>query len=84
MGEKYVRLYSKEHSDSMYPHEGHLLHNTSQIDLDSPDLDQFPKFANLPCLECVLKPGDMLYIPPGHWHYVKSLSVSFSVSFWWQ
>ncbi|KAH9489752.1 Lysine-specific demethylase 8 [Bulinus truncatus] len=84
MGEKYVRLYSDEHTDSMYPHESHLLHNTSQIDLDTPDLNQFPKFASLPCLECILKPGDMLYIPPNHWHYVKSLSVSFSVSFWWQ
>ncbi|KAK6983765.1 lysine-specific demethylase 8 [Biomphalaria glabrata] len=84
MGEKHVRLYSDEHTDSMYPHQSHLLHNTSQIDLDHPDLDQFPKFSNLPCLECTLRPGDMLYIPPYHWHYVKSLSVSFSVSFWWQ
>ncbi|EEU40390.1 uncharacterized protein NECHADRAFT_66578 [Fusarium vanettenii 77-13-4] len=33
--------------------------------------------------ECVLEPGDTLVIPIGWWHYVKSLSVSFSVSFWW-
>ena len=32
----------------------------------------------------VLQPGEMLYIPPRWWHYVKSLSVSFSVSFWWK
>uniref|UniRef100_A0A0B6ZHS4 JmjC domain-containing protein 5 n=2 Tax=Arion vulgaris TaxID=1028688 RepID=A0A0B6ZHS4_9EUPU len=83
MGKKYVRLYSDEHTDSVYPHPTLLLHNTSQIDLDSPDLTQFPNFSSIPCLECILRPGDMLYIPPGHWHYVKSLSVSFSVSFWW-
>ncbi|KPM36237.1 hypothetical protein AK830_g10339 [Neonectria ditissima] len=33
--------------------------------------------------ECILEPGDTLLIPIGWWHYVRSLSVSFSVSFWW-
>ena len=83
MGEKYVRLYSSQDSASMYPHDTQMLHNTSQVDLDAPDLEAFPDFANLSSLECVLKPGEMLYIPPGHWHYVKSLETSFSVSFWW-
>ncbi|KAJ2973901.1 hypothetical protein NQ176_g6338 [Zarea fungicola] len=31
----------------------------------------------------ILEPGDTLLIPVGWWHYVRSLSVSFSVSFWW-
>lgn len=34
-------------------------------------------------VECILEPGDTLLIPMGWWHYVRSLSVSFSVSFWW-
>ena len=34
--------------------------------------------------DCVLEPGQMLFIPPGWWHYVKSTTVSFSVSFWWR
>lgn len=84
MGTKYVRLYSVEHTDCVYPHETRLLHNTSQVDVDKPDLEQFPKFQDIPCLEAVLQSGEMLYIPPQHWHYVKSLSTSFSVSFWWQ
>lgn len=25
--------------------------------------------TNPPYLECILKPGDLLYIPRGHWHY---------------
>lgn len=33
--------------------------------------------------ECILGPGDTLLVPLGWWHYVRSLSVSFSVSFWW-
>ncbi|KAI9657992.1 MAG: hypothetical protein M1821_002649 [Bathelium mastoideum] len=44
---------------------------------------QYPLFRTAHSLECVLGPGDSLYIPKGWWHYVESLSTSFSVSFWW-
>lgn len=40
-------------------------------------------FRELPFVDCILEPGDTLYIPIGWWHYVRGLSVSFSVSFWW-
>jgi len=41
------------------------------------------EFRKLPYWDCILEEGDTLYIPVGWWHYVRSLSVSFSVSFWW-
>ncbi len=31
VGEKYVRLYDKKYSDMVYPHQSHLLDNTSQV-----------------------------------------------------
>jgi hypothetical protein len=40
-------------------------------------------FRKVPYVECVLDPGETLYIPIGWWHYVRSVTVSFSVSFWW-
>lgn len=40
-------------------------------------------FKKVPFVDCILEPGDTLYIPIGWWHYVRGLSVSFSVSFWW-
>ncbi|KAI1409396.1 Clavaminate synthase-like protein [Hypoxylon sp. FL1857] len=40
-------------------------------------------FRDVPFLDCILEPGDALYIPIAWWHYVRGLSVSFSVSFWW-
>lgn len=43
----------------------------------------FPLFPGTPCYSAVLGPGDALYIPPRWWHHVRSLSTSFSVSFWW-
>ena len=84
MGQKYIRLYSPHLTSSLYPHESHLLENTSQVDVENPDFEKFPLFKDLPYLELVLEPGEMLYMPPKYWHFVKSLSISFSVSFWWE
>lgn len=84
VGTKYVRLYHPKDSASLYPYQTGLTQNSSQVEVDDPDLETHPEFANLPATECILQPGQMLFIPPGWWHYVKALSVSFSVSFWWQ
>ena len=84
IGQKYVRLYSDDETDKLYPHSTTLLHNTSQVDAENPDLEEFPKFRDAIYTECVLKEGEMLYMPPKYWHYIRSLSVSFSVSFWWE
>jgi len=59
-------------------------HSRLQVDLDRPDHTAFPELASLPYADCVLEPGQMLYVPPRWWHYVKALAISFSVSFWWQ
>ncbi|KAM9345819.1 lysine-specific demethylase 8 [Symphorus nematophorus] len=83
VGSKYIRLYSPEDTDKLYPHQSQLLHNTSQVEVENPDAERFPEFAKAPYLECVLKPGEVLFIPVRHWHYVRSLELSFSVSFWW-
>lgn len=83
VGSKYIRLYSPEDTGKLYPHQSQLLHNTSQVQVENPDAERFPEFAKAPYLECVLQPGDVLFIPVRHWHYVRSLELSFSVSFWW-
>ncbi|CAL8303174.1 unnamed protein product [Merluccius merluccius] len=83
LGSKYIRLYSPSESQKLYPHESLLLHNTSQVEVENPDEERFPEFADAPYQECVLKPGEVLFIPTQHWHYVRSLELSFSVSFWW-
>ncbi|XP_065669283.1 lysine-specific demethylase 8 [Hydra vulgaris] len=83
LGEKYIRLYDRKDSKNLYPHESQMLNNTSQVDLENVDTEKFPLFSQTNYVECVLKQGEMLYIPPKWWHYVRSLKTSFSVSFWW-
>ena len=54
-----------------------------QVDAESPNLTSFPEFSKARSQEYLLHPGQMLYIPPHCWHYVRSIDISFSVSFWW-
>ncbi|XP_065918409.1 lysine-specific demethylase 8-like isoform X2 [Dysidea avara] len=82
VGSKYIRLYSADQSSYLYPRDG-IMSNTSQVDVENPDLQEFPQFTKAVSLECILQPGQMLYIPPKCWHYVRSLETSFSVSMWW-
>ncbi|QCD88430.1 dTMP kinase [Vigna unguiculata] len=83
VGKKYIRLYSSSLSEELSPHSGTMLSNSSQVDLDDLDERKFPKVQELEFVDCILEEGEMLYIPPKWWHYVRSLTTSFSVSFWW-
>ncbi|KAL8547858.1 hypothetical protein ACS0TY_007250 [Phlomoides rotata] len=83
VGKKYIRLYPASLSEELYPHSESMLCNSSQVDLDNIDEEEFPKIVDLEFVDCILEEGEMLYIPPKWWHYVRSLTSSFSVSFWW-
>ena len=82
LGWKYVRLYDARETPRLYRRPGALCNN-SFVDLDAPDAEAHPRFAAAPYHQAVIGPGDCLYIPRHCWHYVRSLSPSFSVSFWW-
>ena len=55
-----------------------------QVDIDAPDSERFPQNLDIEHWDGVLEPGEMMFTSTRWWHYVKSLTVSFSVSFWWQ
>ena len=97
MGVKYIRLYSSDIPlDIIKPKTDPLLKNTSQIDIDLLDEKEvqdlkrtglFKEFFESDTkkfmTEVILCEGDALFIPKNTWHFVKSLSTSFSISFWW-
>lgn len=83
-GFKYIRIYHPKETDKLYPYDAPMLNNTSRADVEKQDLDQFPLLEDASYTETVLAPGEMLYMPPGWWHYVRSLSASCSVSFWFE
>ena len=45
--------------------------------------DSSADFGQLPRLEAVLLPGDVLCLPKRWWHHVAALDASLSVSFWY-
>ncbi|KAI3381626.1 hypothetical protein SNEBB_004191 [Seison nebaliae] len=84
IGYKYIRLYNNEDTPRLYCHSDSLLKNTSQVDVENINKEKFPLAVDCPYTECVLPPGSVLFIPASMWHYVRSLSISFSVNFWWE
>ena len=61
-------------------------YNTSPVDVENPDIGKFPNFKELAPTpyECILGPGDALYIPKKWWHHVRSLETSVSANVWWR
>ena len=46
-------------------------------------IEKFPLFSYLEGFSTEINQGDVLYIPPFTWHYVKSLSPTISLANWW-
>ena len=77
-GKKKVVLVSPKYSDLLY----RLPFNThSLIDLDNPDYVKYPGLKYIEVQECVLEPGDSLFMPSGFWHYITYVEGGFSVSY---
>ncbi len=53
----------------------------SEVDPEHIDADRFPEFLKASVADVVIHPGEMLFIPAGWWHWVRSLDVSISVTF---
>jgi ribosomal protein L16 Arg81 hydroxylase len=55
----------------------------SHVDAEDPDFEAHPLFRNARVSECVVEPGDLLYMPPGTPHHVRSLTSSISFNVDW-
>ena len=85
-GRKKWILVAPEHSDDVYyPCADFPLSqlHMSPVDAENPDLVRFPRYRYANPVEIVLEPGDALFIPAGHWHYVRALDTSVSMNFFW-
>jgi lysine-specific demethylase 8 len=80
-GRKEMRLVAPADSRYMYPSKRFDQGTTSSdVDVDDYDRQRFPLFERATEHCIVLQPGDMLFIPRGWWHHVRSLDKSISVS----
>uniref|UniRef100_A0A3P8ZSK9 tRNA wybutosine-synthesizing protein 5 n=1 Tax=Esox lucius TaxID=8010 RepID=A0A3P8ZSK9_ESOLU len=79
-GKKRVVLYSPEDALHLY-----LSGDKSEVlDIDSPDLERFPEFVKACRYECVLEPGDLLFIPALWFHNTLALQFGVGVNIFWR
>jgi hypothetical protein len=76
-GRKRIALISPDESPWLYNEVGVF----SEVDFENPDLETYPLFQHVDSVEVVMGPGEILFIPVGWWHHVRSLDTSISVSF---
>ncbi|CAI8011913.1 tRNA wybutosine-synthesizing protein 5 [Geodia barretti] len=79
-GRKRVVLFNPRDANNLY-----LTGDKSRVlDIDSPDLSLFPRFSRATRHECVLEPGDVLFIPALWFHNVVSVDFGVAVNVFWQ
>ncbi|MBD2603282.1 cupin-like domain-containing protein [Scytonema hofmannii FACHB-248] len=85
-GRKRVLLFEPKQTSLLYPFPAHSkIPHMSQLNIDQLDIDQFPRFQKAKYMECLLEPGEMLFIPAFWWHQVYSLDqLNISINFWWK
>ncbi|MFM6438098.1 MAG: cupin-like domain-containing protein [Microcystis panniformis] len=81
-GEKRFVIYSPNDYELLDPKEINPVLYGSSFDPDSPDYENFPLARDAHFIECIVKPGEMLFLPAGWFHQVKSLTFSLSVNRW--
>jgi hypothetical protein len=81
-GSKRIFLAPPHHDQFLYPVEANALLFGSPFDPEAPDFERFPLARQAALLELVVEPGDMLYVPAGWYHQVRSLSFSLSSNRW--
>jgi len=91
VGVKYVRLYNADQSNKLYVINANgstdksfcRQGNFSAVNCEFEDTKKHPLCLKATYMDTILYPGDALFIPAGCWHYIRSLSTSFSVNSFW-
>jgi hypothetical protein len=83
-GEKEIVLFSPAQERFLYTTNrlqvDQAIYGDEDLDIEAPDLEEFPLFAQATPIRVVLQPLDLLYIPCGWFHHVRYLSACISVN----
>lgn len=76
-GRKRVVLFEPKQSRNIYKHPYTV---ASFIDINNPDYNEYPALKKAQGYECILHPGETLFMPSGYWHYIEYVDGGFSIS----
>ncbi|MCB0663588.1 MAG: cupin-like domain-containing protein [Saprospiraceae bacterium] len=77
VGRKRIVLFPPEMSRRLYHHPFTV---ASYIDVNNPDYEKFPALRNAWGYDCTLHPGETIFMPSGHWHYIEYTDTGFSMN----
>jgi len=78
-GKKRVILFDPSQTPLMY-HVPYSFSSLYDVDFLNPDYEKYPALKDLKGQEVVMNHGDILYIPPGWWHYIIYEDIGFSMA----
>lgn len=81
-GSKRIFLSPPHHEEFLYPREANAILFGSPFDPEAPDFEKFPLARQATMIECIMQAGELLYVPAGWYHQVRSLSFSLSANRW--
>lgn len=81
-GSKRIFLAPPHHDEFLYPREANAILFGSPFNPEAPDFEQFPLARQAAMLECIMQPGELLYVPAGWYHQVRALTFSLSANRW--
>ncbi|MEC5164037.1 cupin-like domain-containing protein [Janthinobacterium sp. CG_S6] len=81
-GSKRIFLSPPHHDEFLYPSEANAILFGSPFNPEAPDFEKFPLARRAAMIECTVNSGDLLYVPAGWYHYVRSLTFSLSSNRW--
>jgi len=76
MGRKRIKLIAPSDLARVYNHR----HCFTEVDAKAVDLRRFPAMADVTIHDCVLEPGEILFLPVGWWHHVEALDISITLA----
>ena len=81
-GSKRVILSPPHHDEFLYTSEANALLLRSPFNPEAPDFARFPLARHASMIESVIRSGELLYLPAGWYHQVRSLTLSLSANRW--
>jgi lysine-specific demethylase 8 len=79
-GMKQLVLLPWEQARAAYPFPDNLVN--SRLDLANLDLDRFPHLRRATLYAGTIEPGEILFMPRGCWHDIRSRTPSISINHW--
>ena len=80
VGRKRVKLLPSAEVGKLYNHH-HVFSEVPDLEDSAIDLARYPRLAEVRIYDVTLNPGEILFMPIGWWHQVKSLDFSVTITY---